>query len=160
MIRLIASLMLILAPAGSASAACPQGLAVYEGVEGIGELNFRGGSADATQQIALLYPDIEPVIGYLTTNPAFGRVEMVIPLKCPEGDVTGEELSACVVYSSALYAINHAGDVAALPESNEPAAEQILFPNLTTALWENPQFGENGPKAHPAEIYRLSGCQE
>lgn len=160
MIRLMASLTLILAQAGSAFAACPQGLAVYKGVEGIGELNFQGGNAEATRQIALIFPDVEPVVGYFTSNPAIGRVEMVIPLKCPEGDVTGEELAACVVYSSALYAINHAGDVAPLPESDEPAAEQILFPNLVPALWDNPQFGGNGPKSHPAEIYRLSGCQE
>jgi len=160
MIRLMASVMLILAPTGSAIAACPQDLAVYEGVEGIGELNFRGGSAEATRQIALLYPEVEPVIGYLTADPVIGRIEMVIPLNCPQGDVTGEELAECVVYSSALYAINHAGDVSPLPQSEAPAAEQILLPNLASALWENPQFDDSGPKSHPAEIFKLAGCQE
>lgn len=160
MTRFVTTVLFVLAQSGVALAACPQDLAVYTGVDGAGELNFKGGGESPSRRVDLLLTGVDPIITYLSVDQTSGRTDMVIPLNCPEGDVTGDELASCVVYHSAVYAVSVAGVIASLPESDQTAAEQILLPNLVSALWGNPQFGDSGPTARPAEVYKLSGCQE
>lgn len=157
--RLLAAGLVSLLAASPAIAACPQELAVYEGTDGTGGLEFRGGGAGMLSEMRLLYDGVEPVTAYLSHDDALDRTVTMIPLNCPEGDVTGEELAACLVYQGAVYALD-GGDPAALPAPGKDAAEKLFLPNLATALWGNPQFGEAGPKGRPAEIFSLSGCQE
>ena len=147
---------LTVTPAG---AACPQELAVYEGADGSGALEFSGGGAGMLSEMRLLYDGVEPVTVYLSHDETHNRTQAMIPLNCPEGDVTGEELAACLVYQGTVYSID-TDSVGLLPHPGEAAAAQIFLPNLLPALWENPQFGETGPKSPPAEIFKLSGCQE
>ncbi|TDH37677.1 hypothetical protein E2A64_00590 [Pseudohoeflea suaedae] len=142
-----------------AVAACPQELAVYEGADGSGALEFAGGGAGMLSEMRLLYDGVEPVTAYLSHDEVHDRTEAMIPLNCPEGDVTGDELAACLVYQGTVYSID-ADSVGLLPHPGEAAAAQIFLPNLLPALWENPQFGDAGPKEPPAEIFKLSGCQE
>ena len=140
-------------------AACPQELAVYEGADGSGALEFANGGAGMLSEMRLLYDGVEPMTVYLSHDETHNRTEAMIPLNCPEGDVTGEELAACLVYQGTVYSID-ADSVGLLPHPGEAAAAQIFLPNLLPALWDNPQFGETGPKDPPAEIFKLSGCQE
>jgi len=155
---LVACLASVLATS-PALAACPQELAVYEGADGEGGLEFRGGGAGMLSEMRLLYEGTEPVTAYLSHDDALDRTVMMLPLNCPEGDVTGEELAACLVYQGAVYALN-GDDPSALPAPGNDAAEKLFLPNLASALWNNPQFGDAGPKDRPAEIFALSGCQE
>lgn len=144
----------------AAGAACPQALAVYEGTDGAGSLAFTGAGESAAQSVKISFEDMAPVTAYLTPSYAFERMEMVLPFDCPEGDVTGEELAACVIYQSAIYAIDDAGAVTGLPDGDQPAAERLLLPNFAGALWDNPQLDGKGSKSRPAEIFELKGCQE
>ena len=105
------------------------------------------------------YNGVDPVTVYLSHDETHDRTQAMIPLNCPEGDVTGEELAACLVYQGTVYSIG-VDSVGLLPHPGETAAAQIFLPNLLPALWDNPQFGETGPKDPPAEIFKLSGCQE
>lgn len=156
---ILAALLLSALTAGPALAACPQELAVYEGADGTGGLEFRGAGDGMLSEMRLLYEGTEPVTAYLSHDDALDRTVTLIPLNCPEGDVTGEELAACLVYQGAVYALANE-DADALPAPAEDAAEKLFLPNLASALWNNPQFGEAGPKDRPAEIFQLSGCQE
>lgn len=155
---LLAGLLCTLA-ATPALAACPQELAVYEGADGSGALEFAGGGAGMLSEMRLLYDGVEPVTVYLSHDETHNRTEAMIPLNCPEGDVTGEELAACLVYQGTVYTIDGDG-VGLLPPPGEAAAAQVFLPNLLPALWNNPQFGDAAPKEPPAEIFKLSGCQE
>jgi hypothetical protein len=142
-----------------ALAACPQELAVYRGADGTGSVEFTGGGAGMLSEMRLLYDGVEPVTVYLSHDDRLERSVAMIPLNCPEGDVTGEELAACLVYQGAVYVLNGDGP-AALPGPGKDAAETLFLPNLAPALWENPQFGDAGPGERPAETFKLSGCQE
>ncbi|OCW59025.1 hypothetical protein [Hoeflea olei] len=154
-----AAFLIAVIAASPVLAACPQQLAVYEGVDGIGALEFAGGGAGMHPELRLLYEGVEPVTAYLSHDGTLGRTEVMIPLNCPEGDVTGAELAACLVYQGTVYTV--AGDgVGQLPAAGGDAAERLFLPNLKVALWQNPQFGDRGPAEPPAELFRLSGCQE
>ena len=157
--RLLAAGLASLLAASPALAACPQELAVYEGADGTGGLEFRGGGAGMLSEMRFLYDGVEPVTAYLSHDDALDRTVTMIPLNCPEGDVTGEELAACLVYQGAVYALNDDAP-AELPAPGQDAANKLFLPNLASALWGNPQFGEAGPKDRPAEVFKLSGCQE
>lgn len=155
----IACLMSALA-VSPAMAACPQELAVYRGVDGIGALEFRGGGAGMFSEMRLLYPEVEPVTIYLSQDDELDRSVAMIPLNCPEGDVTGAELAACLVYQGAVYAPGETGGMSGLPGAGADAAPKVFLPNLASALWGNPQFGDTGPQQRPAELFEISGCQE
>ena len=153
----LAILMIASAPV---QAACPQELAVYNGTDGSGSLEFRSIGGGMLPEIRLLYPGLSPVTAYLSQDERLERAEIMIPLNCPEGDVTGDELAACLVYRGAVYSIGKDGTVEGLPEIGETAAARVFLPNLAAALWDNPQFGGKGPETRPAELFELSGCQE
>lgn len=157
---LMLSLPLAVGAATAAMAACPQELAVYRGADGIGDLEFTGGGAGMLSEMRLLYPGVEPVTIYLSHDDRLDRAVAMLPLNCPEGDVTGEELAACLVYQGAVYTIDGDNGPAGLPGAGADAAQTLLLPDLASALWGNPQFDGAGPKARPAELFEISGCQE
>ncbi|MAW89036.1 MAG: hypothetical protein CMJ42_21160 [Phyllobacteriaceae bacterium] len=145
-----------------ALAACPQELAVYESADGRTALEFvAGGQAMAmSHEIRILIRDGAPVAAYVQPGAALGQPEMVLPVNCPEGDVTGEELAACIVYRSVVYATDAQGGLRELPAAGETAAQAVLLPNFAASAWRHPAFGDDGPEQPPAEIFRLAGCQE
>ncbi|WP_422371814.1 hypothetical protein [Hoeflea sp.] len=157
---LMLSLPLAVGAATVAMAACPQELAVYRGTDGIGDLEFTGGGAGMHSEMRLLYPGVEPVTIYLSHDDRLDRAIAMLPLNCPEGDVTGEELAACLVYQGPVYKIDRESGVAGLPGTGTDAAESLLLPGLASALWDNPQFDGAGPTERPAEVFEISGCQE
>lgn len=158
--RLVLPLALLIGAATAAMAACPQELAVYRGADGIGALEFTGGGAGMHSEMRLLYPGVEPVTIYLSHDDRLDRAVAMLPLNCPEGDVTGEELAACLVYQGPVYEIDRESGVGGLPGAGVDAAESLLLPGLASALWGNPQFDGAGPKDRPAELFEISGCQE
>lgn len=145
-----------------ALAACPQELAVYESADGRTALEFvAGGRAMAmSHEIRILMRDAVPLTAYVQPGAALGQPEMVLPVDCPEGDVTGEELAACIVYRSVVYAEDAGGGLRELPAAGETAARAVLLPNFAAAVWRHPAFGDDGPEQPPAERFNLAGCQE
>ena len=158
--RGVLALPLLIGAATEAVAACPQELAVYRGADGIGALEFTGGGAGMHSEMRLLYPGVDPVTIYLSHDDRLDRAVAMLPLNCPEGDVTGAELAACLVYQGPIYIIDRDAGVADLPGTGDDAAETLLLPGLASALWGNPQFDGAGPKERPAELFEISGCQE
>lgn len=143
-------------------AACPQTLATYETADGSAALTFvaSGQAVAMSHEIRILLADVPPVTAYVQPSERLGQPEMVLPVNCPEGDVTGAELDACIVYRSVVYARADDGVLMELPAAGEPAAADILLPNFAAAVWQHPAFGADGPRTRPAEIFKLSGCQE
>ncbi|WP_420407876.1 hypothetical protein [Hoeflea sp.] len=153
-------LPILFGTAMAALAACPQELAVYQGADGIGALEFSGGGAGMYSEMRLLYPGVDPVTIYLSHDDRLDRAVAMLPLNCPEGDVTGAELAACLVYQGPIYKIDRDKGVAGLPGAGADAAQSLLLPGLASALWGNPQFDGAGPAERPAELFDISGCQE
>ena len=145
-----------------ALAACPQELAVYESGDGQTALNFTagGGAMAMSHEIRILFRGAGPVTAYVQPGAAFGQPEKVLPVNCPEGDVTGDELAACIVYRSVVHAVDAQGVPGELPAGGEPAAQAVLLPNFAASVWRHPAFGDDGPPEPPAEILMLAGCQE
>jgi hypothetical protein len=153
-------LPLLFGTAVAAMAACPQELAVYRGADGIGALEFTGGGAGMHSEMRLIFAGVEPVTIYLSHDDELDQAVAMLPLNCPEGDVTGAELAACLVYEGPVYAIDRDSKATGLPVTGNDAAETLMLPGLASALWGNPQFDGAGPKDRPAELFEISGCQE
>ncbi|MEQ8480170.1 MAG: hypothetical protein RIC18_05905 [Hoeflea sp.] len=158
--RLVLTLPFLAGAATAAVAACPQELAVYRGADGIGALEFTGGGAGMLSEMRLLFAGVEPVTIYLSHDDRLDRAVAMLPLNCPEGDVTGQELAACLVYQGAVYTLDRDSGVAGLPDTGDDAAQTVFLPGLASALWDNPQFDGAGPAERPAELFEISGCQE
>jgi hypothetical protein len=148
--------------ANPAVAACPQELAVYESADGNTALEFvgRGDAVMMAHEVRLIFRDGPVMTGYVAATHGLRQPEIVTPHNCPEGDVTGEELDACLLYRSVVYGTDETGQLIELPVAGEDAARQILLPNLAAMLWMHPAFDGEGPTHRPAEILELSGCQE
>ncbi|MBW3096760.1 hypothetical protein [Pseudohoeflea coraliihabitans] len=152
---LLAGLLAAGVPLSAVSAACPQALAVYEGESGTGGLTFIGSSHELDLQIG----QSAPVRAYLTPGHRADRTEMTVPIDCPEGDVTGEELAACLAYQSTIYALNSAGEISSVPDAQSDAATTILLPDLANLLAGHPYFAAESASDIP-DVFRLAGCQE
>ncbi|WP_373288621.1 hypothetical protein [Brucella endophytica] len=81
-----------------------------------------------------------------------------IMYNCPDGDVTGEELEACIVWQGVIYGLKEGAEAELLPKAKEPAAQALLFPDLAGALGAT-EFGETKP-AEPLswEVFRFKEC--
>lgn len=159
--RVAAALLFCLAGL-PADASCPQELAVYESADGNTAVEFVGKS-DAVMmahEVRIIFREGPMLTGYVEATHGLRQPEIVTPHNCPDGDVTGEELDACILYASVVYGTDGDGRIIELPVAGEVAARQILLPNLTDRIWMNAAFAGEGPVHKPAEILDPSGCQE
>ncbi|QPC88520.1 hypothetical protein GA830_04220 [Mesorhizobium sp. NBSH29] len=143
-------------------AACNMELAVYADRDGGAEINFTPTleSATTTNTFRMLLEKDVVLDGVVLWSDEIARPNGILMHKCPEGDVTGEELAACTIWQGVIYTANAKGTVALLPREGEPAAEQLVFPDLAYALRTSPVFGLNGLSKLPFDVFALSGCQE
>jgi hypothetical protein len=79
---------------------------------------------------------------------------------CPEGDLTGTEISECTVWEGVVYAVNDAGGVGLMPAEGEPAPQTLVLSDLGGWLVQSPAWGKTGSLAEPWDAFTLSGCQE
>lgn len=161
----------LIVPASHAIAACPQALAVYS------EMPHPDGRQSEPAKAAEInfYPDADAVVvtnafnmvlakgprllGHAIWNVENARPDGALMLNCPDGDVTGDELRACTHWVGVIYSMDKNGQLGLLPGAQAPAAETLIFTDLSRALYfsdlnidENilPQWDQ----------FRLSGCQE
>ena len=80
--------------------------------------------------------------------------------KCPEGDVTGEELAACTVWQGVIYTSDEQGAIALLPAQGSDAPPTLIFPDLGPSLRLSAAYGESGFSKIPWDVFALKGCQE
>ena len=88
----------------------------------------------------------------------------MIPLNCLRGDVTGEELAACLVYQGAIYAPGRRtrGDVRPARCGRRMRPPKVFSaPICLRRCGAIPQLRrQRGRTFRPAELFEISGCQE
>ena len=161
--RIAATLLFGIAGVGASQAACPQGLAVYTDANDAISVEFTpndGGRMLASNVFKAVMANDIVLDGFVIWNVGVARPNGIMLHGCPEGDATGEEIAACTVWEGVIYAVDGSGHVDYLPGESEPAAEQLLFPDLGRGVRYSAVWGENKVTVVPQDVLTLSGCQE
>lgn len=142
-------------------AACSQELAVYSEPETSASLEFRPAGPATSHEFKLVFAENDVVLdGIVMWTEGVARPHGMLMHKCPEGDVTGEELAACTVWEGVVYAVDEQGHIDLLPPEGADAAAQLLLPDLGPSLRHSAAYGMNGLSKMPWDAFKLSGCQE
>jgi len=153
---------LMATPALPAYAACPIELAVYGEVLSGAEVDFTPSGANAlvTNSFRMLLDNEIVLDGIVMWTQAPERPAGMLMHKCPEGDVTGEELARCTVWQGVIYTSDSRGNVALLPAEGQAAPETLIFADLGPSLRHSSAYGEGGFTQLPFDVFALKGCQE
>jgi|GEM_PF-255764 hypothetical protein len=152
--------------ASPAAAACPQELAVYEEAQAEASLTFTpvGEGPDPTLgRFTIRFPENAVALdGVIMAADEPQRPWGIVMHKCPEGDVTGEELAACTIWEGVVYGLDEAGNAFYLPplRQGDAAAATILLPDFAGAVRLSSVWGKEGLSSMPKDDFKLSGCQE
>lgn len=151
---------LVLLGASPALAACPIELAVYGEREQVAEIDFRPtmGSATTTNSFKMLLGKDVVLDGVVLWSSDAARPHGTLMHKCPEGDVTGEELAACTVWEGVIYSADATGAVDLLPSEHKDAPSTLIFPDLAGQLGRS-TIHDKLPKL-PWDVFTMKGCQE
>jgi len=84
--------------------------------------------------------------------------EATLGYKCPEGDITGEELRKCTVWKGVVYQLLDAAQADVLGPEQEPAAKALLLPGFGKALRASDAWDKDGFEKVPWDVFQLSGC--
>jgi len=146
-----------------AHAACPQELAVYTDRDKVASIEFRPVAPDEavyTGEFRVLFSQNGIVAdGIVMWTERVPRPTGIVMHDCPEGDVTGEELSACTVWQGVIYAVDEAGEIGLLPRQG-PAAARLLLPDFGPSVRHSALYGADGISIVPWDVFEMSGCQE
>lgn len=145
-----------------AFAACPIELATYGSTEGAAELDFTpsGEAAAVTNSFRMLLDNDVVLDGVVMWSDDVARPNGMLMYKCPEGDVTGEELAICTVWQGVIYTTDNSGTIGLLPAEGERAPEKLIFPDLGPSLRASSAYGAHGFSTVPWDVFALKGCQE
>lgn len=155
----LASLILVASPA---SAACPIELAVYGDRDNAAEINFTpiGEAAVTTNTFRMILEKDVVLDGVVMWSADVARPNGILMHKCPEGDVTGEELAVCTVWQGVIYTSDGQGNIELLPAEGVDAPEKLIFPDLAHSLRRSSAYGANGFSKLPWDVFAMKGCQE
>jgi len=151
-----------LAVASPVLAACPLELATYADTSGVAELEFsvaKGGATVINSFRLLLDNDVmlDGIVQWMDPEP---RPWGTLMYRCPDGDVTGQELAACTMWEGVVYTLDGKGGIALLPAPGTAAPQMLLFPGLGPSLRMSAAYGSNGFSKTPWDVFALKGCQE
>lgn len=160
--QLVSAAVPVFAATVPAYAACPMELAVYGDRDKAASIDFtpRGEAAAVTNRFRMLLDNDVVLDGIVMWSDGVARPNGVLMYKCPEGDVTGEELDACTVWRGVVYAGDKSGNIDLLPAERSDAPETLIFPDLAYSLRYSSAYGEKGFSRLPWDIFALQGCQE
>ena len=136
---------------------CPQSLAGYQSSDNAILIEFAG-TDDGLFRVLVEEAD-GPLDGFVYPGDA-GDNEAVVLNNCPDGDATGEELEACVVWQGTIKSVDNDGKDQTLPMAVQPAADIIRMAGLVEALQAS-EFYEPAPsEVVSGDDFALSACQE
>jgi len=158
--RLALAVLLSLAPFEVQAADCLQRQAIYGDADGAYELRFRPvGSDSATTsnrfEVAALKSDLK-LEGFVMISGEPERANGMIMHNCPEGDVTGEDLAACMIWQGVIYSVSSSGKIDLLPAETAVAAEQLLLPDFGPAV-KAYSLSDKFTVA-PWDVFAFKGC--
>ncbi|TJX64190.1 MAG: hypothetical protein E5W21_11250, partial [Mesorhizobium sp.] len=136
----------ILGAVANAQAACPIELAVYGDTQSGAEIGFTptGTSATVTNTFRLILDNNVVLNGIVMWTQDVSRPNGALLYKCPEGDVTGEELAACTLWNGVIYTSDDKGTVGLLPAEGVEAPKTLILPDLGPGLRQSRAYGGTG----------------
>ncbi|MER8445102.1 hypothetical protein NKH52_18120 [Mesorhizobium sp. M1066] len=154
----------------NARAACPIELAVYGDAQSGAEIDFTptGTSATVTNTFRMILDNDVVLNGIVMWNEGVSRPNGALMYKCPEGDVTGEELAACTSWHGVICTSDdkstkggtNGGSIGLLPAEGVEAPKTLILPDLGPALRQSSAYGGSGFSKVPWNVFALKGCQE
>lgn len=152
---------LLLLSSLSVASDCMQGHAVYSTGEGTTTVAFSPsqiGSVVLSNKFELRFEDRPVLDGVVMWTDEIPRSTGMLMHDCPEGDVTGAEIEACTAWQGVIYAVDEQGTVTLLPAEDEPAAGQLIFPDLAWTLNGRAAIETALKSAMQWDVFRLTGC--
>jgi hypothetical protein len=144
-----------------ALAACPVELAVYSEARTGAMIDFRpGGNATATNAFRMVFEKGVVLEGVVMWDADVPRSIGMLTHDCPEGDATGAELAACIVWQGVIYDVDDEGGIDLMPPEGEAAPKSLILADLGRALKASPVFDKTGLAEAPWDAFFLHGCQE
>lgn len=150
--------------AGAALAACPVELAVYrEPATGAMIDFYPGRNATVTNAFRMVLGQDAVLEGVVIWDDEVPRPVGMLMHDCPEGDATGDELEACIVWRGIVYVADGRGNAGLMPPERTAAPQSLILADLGRALMRfsgGVAGGETAPSAAPGDVFALHGCQE
>lgn len=145
-----------------AQAACPLEHAIYRDLQDAATIDFTADSetATVTNGFAMRLGKGVMLDGIVMWTEGVRRPNGMLSYKCPEGDVTGEELAACTVWQGVIYTSDESGNISLLPPEGADAPAKLIFPDLGPSLRHSAAYGANGITAVPWDVFAFEGCRE
>lgn len=158
---LMAGLAALLFMQAAAHAACPVELATYRDRDDVASVEFQptmqGAATTNTFRMILGGSIFDGIVMWTDVEP---RPYALVTYKCPDGDLTGDEIRACTVWEGAVYAIDAGGAVDLLPREGKPAPAKLVFAGLGPGVHQAPAFAAAHLAKAPWDVFEMSGCQE
>lgn len=154
----ILSALLSVSPATAAD--CLQEQAIYGDTDGAYELRFEpvGSASAATSnhfKVKIAKTDLV-LDGIVMQSDEPVRANGMIMNKCPDGDVTGDDIAACTVWQGVIYSVSADGKVGSLPGEGMEAAWQVLLPDFGPAIRNSSIWGK--ATVAPWDVLTFKGC--
>jgi hypothetical protein len=152
------------APVCALAAECKQAKAIFGDRDGAYELRFSPIASEAmtsTHQFKLSALKTPVVMdGYVMSSDDPERTMGMVMFNCPDGDVTGADLDACMVWQGFVYRASANGGLDNLQPGDSPAAEKIVFPGLGPAIRQSSAWGDGKAKVAPWDVLDFKGCAQ
>ncbi len=135
---------------------------MYGDLENTAGIDFRPtmGSATVTNSFKMVLDNGVVLDGIVQWSDGVARPNGMLMHKCPEGDVTGEELAVCTVWQGVIYASDDKGNIELLPAEGKAAPQKLILPDLGPSLRLSAAYGASGFSKTPWDVFALKGCQE
>ncbi|MEM6464140.1 MAG: hypothetical protein AAF724_19720 [Pseudomonadota bacterium] len=143
--------------ASASGPSCPQSIAVYGSGNGLVAIEFSGAE---DLSFAMLIESGPAYAGFVYPAEIEGAADAVVLDNCPDGDVTGDEITACTVWQGRLEAIAADGTVEAFSLSGGLAVAGLRMDGLAGALARRIPDMNAEPARAETETLTLSACQE
>jgi hypothetical protein len=151
---------------GAVHAACFQELAIYGEAQANAEIAFQDDMHPAEPSLnrfVVRFPEnAVSMDGMVMMAGEPSRPWAMVMYNCPEGDATGAEIDACMVWEGPVYGIDSLGNVSAVPDAGqgEEAMATILLPDFGASVRMSSAWGAQGLSVAPKDDFRLKACQE
>ena len=162
MINTAVRALVAIAMSSGTAFSCPLTLAVYTERDGNAQVEFQPDADPGiiAHSFRLVPENGPPLDGLMYWNTqGFAQLIGQVQNDCPDGDVTGEELEACIPWQGLVYAVTADGMVIDLPARDGEAVHSILLADLAHSLHHS-DLNFNGAIWPGSDQFMLSGCQE
>jgi len=156
------TLALAVLPSLASAADCKQERAIYADRDGAYELTFEAVDSEAASSsyrflVAVKNSGVK-LDGFVMGSEPVDRSNGILFHNCPEGDVTGDDLTKCTVWQGVIYA-SAEGKIALLPPTGSAAAREILLPGFGPALRDSTAWGTGMATVVPWDVLTFKGCK-